>query len=255
MAPATAERDGAQRVARGVRDGALGHEGQPEHAGGSGRATFFGSEAVAEYPGGQRDAQRWGHAGDHGSGHRGVDLAGDQAGGERIGRLVDRPAHVEGHHAAEQQAQQQRAAALHATQPGGEPGQQVGHRLAEHVHHRQPDQQGAQHRQDQHRLEAFQVARQADVAVERGHAVAGDEAGNDPAEETGIEIGRDQAADHAGRDAGAVGDGVGDVPGQGRHHQGEAGLGANLEQRPGQRALVRIVAGVDAAKRKCQCDQ
>lgn len=54
---------------------------------------------------------------------------------------------------------------------------------------------------------------------------------------------------------GAVGDGVGDVTGQGRHHQGEADLGANLEQRPGQRALVRIVAGVDAAEGKCQSNQ
>ena len=248
-------RDGAQRVAGGIRDGAFGDEGQPEHAGSGGRAAFFDGEAVAEHPGGQRDAQRRGHAGHHGRSHRGIDLAGDQAGGERVGGLVDRPAHVEGHHAAEQQAQQQRAAALHAAQPGGEPGQQVGHRLAEHIHHRQADQQCAQHRQDQHRLEPFQVARQLDVAVERGHAVAGDEAGNDAAEETGIEIGRDQPADHARRDAGAVGDGIGDVTGQRGHHQGEAGLGADLEQRPGQRALVRVVAGIDAAEREGQRDQ
>lgn len=247
--------NGAQRVACGVRNRPFGDERQPEHAGGGGRATLFEGEAVAEHPGGQRDAQRRGHAGDHGRGHRGIDLAGDQAGGERVRGLVDRPAHVEGHHAAEQQTQQQRAAALHAPQPGGEPGQQVGHWLAEHVHHRQADQQRAEHRQDQYRLEPFEVARQLDVAVERGHAVAGDEAGDDAAEETGVEVGGDQATDHAGRNAGTVGDGVGDVAGQRGHHQGEAGLGADLEQRPGQRALVRVVAGINATECKCQRDQ
>lgn len=104
-------------------------------------------------------------------------------------------------------------------------------------------------------MSPFQRARQLDGAVERGHAVTGDEAGNDAAEKTCIEIGRDQAADHAGRDAGAVGDGVGDIAGQRGHHQGETGLGADLEQRPRQGALVRVVAGVDAAEREGQRDQ
>ena len=36
------------------------------------------------------------------------------------------------------------------------------------------------------------------------------------------------------------------------HHQRKGGLGANLEQGPGQRALVRVVKGVNAAQRKGQ---
>ncbi|MNQ67340.1 hypothetical protein D3C85_818590 [compost metagenome] len=118
-----------------------------------------------------------------------------------------------------------------------EPGQHPGHRFADHVNHDQAGEQAGQQGDDQNRLQRFQALRQARITIDRLGRVTGDEAGNDPANETGPQGTGQQTADHPRRQARTVGNRVGDVTGQQGHHQLERGVAADLHQCRGKRAL------------------
>lgn len=132
------------------------------------------------------------------------------------------PPHVEGHHRAEQQAEEGRIGALHPLEPARNRGERGGHRFADHVVHQQPDEGGAEQRQDQHRLQTDQRARQRQVVADELDDITGEEPGGDAAEKPRADGAGDHAADHTRRDVRPVGDGIGDEAGQNRHHQREA---------------------------------